>query len=155
MNSKDRMAGKKFMQTAKEYEPYHDYQASLLKAFESCKESSSRTSSPFYNNGQLTGYNDVTYFEGQTQASINQCILGSLSPKDVRQMQIEGVVNYLESPETKKNLYNDIATSLAWSNDNYTKEMVNLAAQKLDIQKNTSLSQEQKDAAIKNIDATQ
>lgn len=123
-NSTDRMAGLKYMQTAKDYEPYYDYTDDFTKAMKGCNPSSVTTQSPEYSNGQLTGYSNITTDKALSATQVDQCLNSGMSPKGLRQLQIEGWVKYNGHPEV---LASDASSYLSGLNNTDSHQLQELS----------------------------
>lgn len=123
-NSTDRMAGLKYMQTAKDYEPYYDYTDDFTKAMKGCNPSSVTTQSPEYSNGELTGYSNLSTTKALSASQVDQCLNSGMSPKGLRQLQIEGWVKYNGHPDV---LAGDASSYLSSLNTVDSDQLQNLA----------------------------
>lgn len=151
INSKDRMAGKAFYQSRKDYTPYYDYTEDFSKSLKDCKPSSIETSSPNYGgNGAITGYMKESYSKSLSAAQVKGCLEAGLSGNARRQMEIEGSVLYKNNIEV---LASDTSEYLSGVSGNLSTQLQQLAATKAAISTRKDLSQAQKDAAIAAIDA--
>lgn len=111
VNSKDRMAGKKFYQKRKEYTPFYDPTTELNNILKNCKPDSA-------SNDVVQGYRVNTYSnESLTSAKVNTCLDGGLSDRAKRQLQINGYTTYKNNPEALRDKYiphlNGTASQLA------------------------------------------
>ena len=151
-NSKDRMAGKTFLQQAKEYEPYYDYTDDFTKALKDCTPSSLVRQSPMYNgekNDQITGYMNFSSWKGLSAQQARVCIEGGMSSAGLRQLQIEGAVSYRNN---KGALASDTVSYLSSVNDNSSAELQQLAANRTAIRESKTLTETEKQAAIQALD---
>lgn len=98
-NSTDRMAGKKYLAQAKEYEPYYDPSSELSDILKNCKPDKLEKD---YQSGFYISHISE---ESLTAKKINTCIDGGLSDKARRQLQINGTVAYQGQPEALANVY--------------------------------------------------
>lgn len=98
-NSKDRMAGKAYLQTAKNYELFYDPKSELTSILKSCKPDklSSETTQGYYINGYSV--------ESLSAAKINSCLDAGLSDKAKRQIEINGAVTYRGQPQALRDKY--------------------------------------------------
>lgn len=148
-NSKDRMAGEQFLKQAKEYEPYYDYTEDFQKALKDCHPTETTTQSPFYNNKEQTGYMMSEHSKILSAAQVKGCLEAGMTAKGMRQMQIEGVVNYANN---KSVLADDTASYLNSVNSNYSDQLQKLSAQRTNIRDDKNLSQAEKDSMLAALD---
>ncbi len=151
-NSQDRMAGKTFLQQAKEYEPYYDYTDDFTKALKDCTPSSLVRQSPMYNgekNDQITGYMNSSSWKGLSAQQARVCIEGGMSSAGLRQLQIEGAVSYRNN---KGALASDTVSYLSSVNDNSSAELQQLAANRTAIRESKTLTEIEKQSAIQALD---
>lgn len=84
----DRMAGKKYLQQAKEYTPYYDTTTEMLNIKSKCGDVSNTSTS--IDQGYI---NSVTN-AGTSADKLHDCITSGLSDKALKQFQINGYVQY-------------------------------------------------------------
>ena len=98
-NSTDRMAGKAYLQQAKEYEPLYDPAGEINNIIMNCKPDKATNSS-------VQGfYIDSYSSESLSSAKINSCLDAGLSDKARRQLQINGAVTYKDQPFALRDKY--------------------------------------------------
>lgn len=98
-NSKDRMAGKTYLQNAKEYEPYYDASPELNTILKNCKPEE-------YSRDVESGMNIVTYSsKALSSVRLSGCISAGLSDKAKRQLSIDGYVTYKNNPQALRDAY--------------------------------------------------
>jgi hypothetical protein len=150
LNSKDRMAGKGFYESRKEYTPYYDYTEDFSKALKDCKPSSVETTSPQYGaSGATTGYLKETYSRSLSAAQVQGCLGAGLSPNGQRQMQIEGAVMYKNNLPV---LASDTATYLGGVSTNLATRLQQLSASKAAILSKKDISDKEKAVILEGID---
>jgi hypothetical protein len=99
VNSKDRMAGKKFYQQRKDYEPFHDPAQEINDILKNCKPDK-------LSRDVIQGYYIATYSnEARSAAKVNSCMDAGLSDKARRQLEINGSVAYRKNPEALLDKY--------------------------------------------------
>lgn len=155
-NSQDRMAGKKYLENAKEYEPYYDYTSDMTKALKDCHPSSNVQQSPNYNKSDdgstsMTGYSYYNSIKTLSAEQARVCIEGGMSPAGLRQLQIEGAVSYTNNKET---LARDTVSMLTGINENSQAALAQLAARKMQIEEDSGklFTPEQKTTLLKALD---
>lgn len=122
-NSKDRMAGKSYLEKAKEYEPYYDATPELNTILKNCKPEE-------YSRDVESGMNIVTYSsKALSSVRLNGCISAGLSDKAKRQLSIDGYVTYKNNPGALRDAYLPIMdatrTQLAEENAAYSGVLAN------------------------------
>jgi hypothetical protein len=150
INSKDRMAGKAFYQSRKEYTPYYDYTEDFSKSLKDCKPSSIEATSPNYNGKAMSGYMKESYSKSLSAAQARGCLEAGLSTNAKRQLEIEGSVLYKNNIGV---LASDTAEYLSGVSGNLSAKLQQLAATKAAIMSRKDLAQSEKDAAIAALDA--
>lgn len=148
-NSKDRLAGKQYLKQAKEYEPFYDYIDDYTKALKDCHPSSSTTQSPYYDNGQMTGYQKFNEVKGLSAEQVQTCLQGGMSEKGLRQLQIEGAVSYRNN---KPVLAEDVSSYLSTVSGNNSKQLQELSAQKTHIRESTEIDDASKPVLLRVLD---
>lgn len=150
ISATDRMAGKAAYEKRREYTPYYDYTEDFQKALKDCKPSSIETQSPYYGkSGSITGYMKEEYLKQLTASQARGCLEAGLSPNAARQLQIEGAVNYKGRPDI---LAGDTRTYLTGVASNMSDQLQELAAQKLKLDEDKSLTKEQLEQAKEQLD---
>lgn len=98
-NSQDRMAGKAYLQQAKDYEPFYDPSSELNSILKNCKPDKG-------SNTTVQGFYIDTYSsESLSSAKINSCLDAGLSDRAKRQLQINGAVIYRDNPYALRDKY--------------------------------------------------
>ena len=150
ISSQDRMAGKSAFQKRKEYTPYYDYTEDFSKVLKDCKPSSMETQSPYYgSSGNMSGYTKEEYLKTLTAAQARGCLEAGLSSNALRQLQIEGAVSYKGRPDV---LASDTRMYLNGVSSNLSNQLQELAAQKIKLEEDKSLTKEQLEAAKNQLD---
>ena len=99
-NSQDRMAGKGYLENAKEFEAFYDPTSELGTILKHCKPDKAS------GEGQISGMLIQSHSsESLTALKINSCLDGGLSDKAKRQIQINGAVTYRDNPEALRDKY--------------------------------------------------
>ncbi len=98
-SSMDRMAGKKYLEERKEYEPFYDPSGEINSILKNCKpdKASGESVQGYY----IKGYSD----ESLSAARVNSCLDAGLSDKARRQLEINGTVTYRNNPEALRDKY--------------------------------------------------
>ena len=149
-NSEDRFAGEAYMEQAKNYEPYYDYNKEISTIMKDCSRDMDEEIKPTYqgaNNDQMTGYQHHTKHDNRTTAKSQLC-LERLSSKALRQMQIEGVVNY----KNKEVLAQDVISYTRDHNLNISTELMELYTTRTAIRTSKEYTEEEKSKLLKAID---
>lgn len=98
-DSQDRMAGKKYLQNAKNYEPFYDPSSELDNILKNCNPDS-------YSGDSVQGfYIQSISSETLNSRKISSCLDAGLSDKAKRQLQINGVVTYSNNLDALKDKY--------------------------------------------------
>lgn len=94
MDSPDRNAGEAYLKQARNYEAFYDYTSEYKKAMDLCPADSEESNQPI----PRTGYFYESKIKERTVSKAYNCLLSNLSPKAIRQLQIEGSVVYRGVP---------------------------------------------------------
>lgn len=98
-NSKDRMAGKQYLQNAKQYEPYYDFSGEMNNILKNCKPEE-------YSKDVESGMNIVTYSsKALSSVRLSGCVSAGLSDKAKRQLSIDGYTTYKNNPGALRDAY--------------------------------------------------
>lgn len=98
-NSKDRMAGKKYLQNRREYEPFYDPSEEINDILKNCKPEK-------FEKDYVQGMYIKKYSaEALSGKKIETCLDGGMSDKARRQLQINAAVTYKNQPEALANMY--------------------------------------------------
>ena len=143
-NSTDRFAGEKFLEKAKNYEPYYDYTAEYDKIIKNCPSDSAEGDSVL----SESGYIQTQTMKSRSAAKVRTCLEAGLSPKAYRQMQIEGYMNYKGRPQVLRDDYIDFLSS---SGDNISTQIQALSGRLEGINNDKNLKADDKAAIVEQV----
>lgn len=143
-DSKDRNAGEEYLKVAKRYEPYHDYTEEYKKVKDLCPADEQNRQFPFYGDDgkSMTGYLKKIEHRFRSIPKAYNCLLSNLSAASMRQLQIEGTVNYKMTPieDFAKEVSNEHSTQI----EQYKKRREEISAELLKIRGDAKLTKDQK-----------
>jgi hypothetical protein len=141
-DSKDRNAGEEYLKVAKRYEPYHDYTEEYKKVKDLCPADEENRTFPYYPGGAMSGYLKSIELRERTVSKAYNCLLSNLSAASMRQLQIEGTVNYKMMPI--EDFGKEINTIYEDEIKQYQKKREEISAELLKIRGDSKLTKEQK-----------